>query len=536
MDGTDTADPETRLDTLDKLIEVDLFQMGLMFELRSHASEVGLLLNRVAGVQTQAELQLLRDELAARVRVISRRLESVQDPRRADRVRVLLRVIGAAPAAPPETAALFENASQVLALTERIARAETELRRAALDLETAASALADRIEANAVTAGQAAQQAILATQRLYAFSAMLALVLSLAVLWFYVRGNLIRRLDALSARMTGLAEGELGAAIRPSGTDEIAQMEGAVEVFRQQAIANRELAAERERHLEELRRHRSELQGLVDEQTEALRGEVAAHDAARDRAEAADRAKSEFLAMMSHEIRTPMNGVLGMLRNLPRDGLTREQVARLDAALTSGKGLMGLLNSILDYSKLEQGQTAGETVDFDLAEALGDIALLMAPMAEEKGLRLVTELPEVALPPLRGDMGKLRQILFNLVSNAVKFTDRGEVRISVALAGRADTDPLRLRFTVSDTGRGIAPEALERIFGPFQQEDPQTARIHGGTGLGLTISRRLAGLMGGALTVASQPGRGRPSRCICPSRGGRRLRCRRRGSRLRSRR
>ena len=508
MDGTDTADPETRLDTLDKLIEVDLFQMGLMFELRSHASEVGLLLNRVAGVQSQAELQSLRDELAARVRVISRRLDSVQDPRRAERVRVLLRVIGAAPASPPETAALFENASQVLAVTDEIDRAETELRRAALELERAASALADRIEANAVAAGQSAQQAILATQRLYAFSAMLALVLSLAVLWFYVRGNLIRRLDALSVRMMGLAEGKLGEEVARSGTDEIAQMEGAVEVFRQQAIANRELAAERERHLEELRRHRSELQGLVDEQTEALRGEVAAHDAARDRAEAADRAKSEFLAMMSHEIRTPMNGVLGMLRNLPRDGLTREQVARLDAALASGKGLMGLLNSILDYSKLEQGQTASETVDFDLAEALGDISLLMAPMAEEKGLRLVTEFPEGALPTLRGDMGKLRQILFNLVSNAVKFTDRGEVRVAVALAGRADADPLRLRFTVSDTGRGIAPEALERIFDAFQQEDPQTARVHGGTGLGLTISRRLAGLMGGVLTVASQRGQG----------------------------
>lgn len=508
MDGTDASDPETRLDTLDKLIEVDLFQMGLMFELRSHASEIGLLLNRVAGVRTQEDLQSLRDELAARVRVISRRLDSVQDPRRAERVRVLLRGIGAAPAGPPETSALFETAGQVLAVTDQIAVAETELRRAALELETAAAALADRIEANAVTEGQSAQAAILATQRLYAFSALLALVLSLGVLWFYVRGNLIRRLDVLSARITGLAEGQLGDRIRPSGSDEIGELEGAVEVFRQQAIANRELAAERERHMEELRRHRSELQALVDEQTEALRGEVAAHDAARDRAEAADRAKSEFLAMMSHEIRTPMNGVLGMLRNLPRDGLTKEQVARLDAALASGKGLMGLLNSILDYSKLEQGQTAPETVDFDLSQAVADIALLMAPMAEEKGLRLVTDLPRLALPPLRGDMGKLRQILFNLVSNAVKFTDRGEVRITVSLDGQPDADPVRLCFTVSDTGRGIAPDAQEWIFEAFQQGDPQTARTHGGTGLGLTISRRLAGMMGGELTVASEVGHG----------------------------
>ena len=234
-----------------------------------------------------------------------------------------------------------------------------------------------------------------------------------------------------------------------------------------------------------------------------MRGEVEAHDAARARAEHADRAKTEFLAMMSHEVRTAMNGVLGMLRGLGRGRLQARQKAQLDVALASGESLMGLLNSILDHSKLEGGMVALEEVHFELSAVLRDVDLLMGPIADEKGLTLRVEGPERE-EHLRGDIGKLRQILFNLVSNALKFTQAGGVIVSAkALDGSG-----RYRFSVRDSGKGIAPEALERIFAPFEQEDAQTARHFGGTGLGLSISRRLAGLMGGSLSVESRPGEG----------------------------
>lgn len=503
IEAGEPGDRETRLDALDKLIEVDLFQLGLMTEMRAHAAEIGLLLNRVAAVATPEELAALRGELGGRLKVVTRRIVAVNDPRRAERALALLRMLGTGTAAPPQSDGLFETAGGVLDLNRRIDAAQGELRSAAVALEGAASGLADRIEARAVTAGALAAEAIAATQRLYALSSILALALSLAVMWFYVRGNVIRRLDRLSAGMFRLAEGGEIAPIVPKGSDEIARMEGAVEFFRRQSLANRAFEEERGRHLIELQAHRSELQRLVDERTIQLRGEVEAHDAARARAEHADGAKTEFLAMMSHEVRTAMNGVLGMLRGLGRGRMQARQKAQLDVALASGESLMGLLNSILDHSKLEGGMVALEEVHFELSAVLRDVDLLMGPIADEKGLSLQVEGPERE-EHLRGDLGKLRQILFNLVSNALKFTQAGGVIVSVTAMDNLG----RYRFSVRDSGKGIAPEALERIFAPFEQEDAQTARHFGGTGLGLSISRRLAGLMGGNLSVESTPGEG----------------------------
>ena len=284
-------------------------------------------------------------------------------------------------------------------------------------------------------------------------------------------------------------------------------MEQAVEVFRQQAIANKQLMRERDEYERELLDHRNNLQRLVEEQTDQLKREVEAHDEARRKAEAADHAKSEFLAMMSHEIRTPMNGVLGMLRGLIGDQMTEQQQYRLNAALASGRNLLEILNGILDLSKVEQGQTAPEPETFSPRVLLEDIATLMRPTAVEKGVDLWLDLPADTPVALVGDIGKLRQILFNLLSNALKFTNDGEVILRLRVVDMP-SGGVQTTIEVSDTGVGISEPAQARIFDAFEQEDRSTTRRFGGTGLGLSICKRLAEAIGGQLSVESTKGVG----------------------------
>ena len=391
---------------------------------------------------------------------------------------------------------VFEEYERERALESTLERLTEILEDLAISVENhIAQTAADVVARADVTTSDAMGFSFLATSIAIALVALAAIII--------IRVAVSNPIGDLTSTMLKIARGNLEIEIEgKSRPDEIGKMARALQVFKEQAI-------ERRRIEKDLARHRGQLEELVESRTRQIEQQKLEIQKSLDEVQSANQLKSEFLASMSHEIRTPMNGIIGTAELLLESNLNDQQRAQASTVLSSAEALLHLINDILDFSKIESGKFELETCLIDLLSLVEDSAELLAPKAREKMLDLLVHYAAGTPRFVIGDPTRLRQVLLNLMGNAIKFTETGHVKISVeAAAPEPGTDAHVVKFSVRDTGIGIAKNKQSLIFERFTQADGSMSRRYGGTGLGLSISTELVALMGGKLKVESEIDKG----------------------------